>query len=76
MSFVETIRQRAAARRRRIALPETDDPRTLEAARALAAAKVVDPVLVGTPRAGIVCETIDPGAGGLADEVAAELLAL
>jgi hypothetical protein len=76
VSFVETIRQRAAARVRRIALPEADDPRTLEAAGALVAAKVVEPVLVGTPRAGMPCEVIDPRAGGLADEVAAELFGL
>lgn len=76
MSFVDTIRQRAAAQRRRIALPEADDPRTLDAARALADAGVVDPVLVGTPRPGISCEVIDPTVGGLADEVAAELFAI
>jgi phosphate acetyltransferase len=76
VSFVDTIRQRAAARRRRIALPESDDPRTIDAARALAEAKVVDPVLVGAPKAGIALETIDPTAGGLADEVAAELLVI
>ena len=76
MSFVDTIRQRAAAQRRRIALPEADDPRTIDAARALVAAKVVDPVLVGAPRAGISLETIDPTAGGLADEVASELFAI
>ena len=76
MSFVDAIRQRAAAQRRRIALPEADDPRTIDAARALAAAKVVDPVLVGAPKSGISLETIDPTAGGLADEVAAELFAI
>ena len=76
MSFVDAIRQRAAAQRRRIALPEADDRRTIDAARALAAAKVVDPVLVGAPKSGISLETIDPTAGGLADEVAAELFAI
>ena len=76
MSFVDTIRQRAADQRRRIALPEADDPRTLDAARALVEAKVVDPVLVGTPRAGSSCEVIDPAVGGLRDQVAAELLAI
>ena len=76
MSFVEVIRSRAAARRRRIALPEVDDPRTLEAARALAAAGVVDPVLVGPTTAITGCEVIDPSAGGLVDDVAAELFAI
>jgi phosphate acetyltransferase len=33
-------------------------------------------VLVGAPKAGVSLETIDPTAGGLADEVAAELFAL
>ena len=70
------IRTRAAAQRRRIALPEADDPRTLDAVRALREAKVVEPVLVGAPRAGVPCEVIDPTAGGLADEVAAELFAI
>ena len=76
MTFVDTIRSRAAAQRRRIALPEADDPRTLAAARALVEAKVVEPVLVGTPRADAPCEVIDPTRGGLADEVAAELFAI
>ena len=76
MSFVETIRRRAAVQRRRIALPEADDPRTLDAARALADAEVVDPVIIGTPRPGIPCEIIDPSVGGLVDEVAAELYAI
>ena len=76
MSFVETIRSRAASHRRRIALPEADDARTLDAARALAEARVVDQVLIGAPRAGVACETIDPAAGGLRDQVAAELLAI
>jgi phosphate acetyltransferase len=76
VSFVDTIRARAAAARRRIALPEVEDARTLDAARALGEARVVDPVLVGAPRAGVVCEVIDPDVGGLRDDVAAELLAV
>jgi phosphate acetyltransferase len=76
VSFVESIRARAAARRRRIALPETEDQRTLAAAGALAAAGVVDPVLIGRPRTPTSCEVIDPDAGGLRDEVAAELFAI
>jgi len=76
VSFVDTIRSRAAAQRRRIALPEADDPRILAAARALSEANVVEPVLVGVARADAPCEVIDPTRGGLADEVAAELLAI
>jgi len=76
VSFVDTIRSRAAAQRRRIALPEADDPRILAAARALSEANVVEPVLVGVARADAPCEVIDPTRGGLADEVAAELFAI
>jgi phosphate acetyltransferase len=76
VTFVDAIRMRAAAHRRRIALPESDDPRTLEAARALVDAGVVEPVLVGAPRPGLRCEVVDPSVGGLADEVAAELFAI
>ena len=76
MSFVESIRSRAAAHRRRIALPETEDPRTLDAARALAEAGVVDPVLIGARSAVPGCEVIDPDVGGLRDDVAAELFAI
>jgi phosphate acetyltransferase len=76
VSFVDTIRQRAVTQRRRIALPEADDPRTLDAAHALADAGVVEPVLIGAPRSGTRCEVIDPTIGGLADDVAAELFAI
>jgi phosphate acetyltransferase len=74
VSFLDSVRARAAAQRRRIALPETDDPRTLEAARALAATGVVEPVLVGRVAGAAPCEVIDPTADGLPDRVAAELL--
>ena len=76
MSFVDRLHSRAAAQRRRIALPEANDARTQEAARALAAAGVVDPVLVGPPHAGTSCEVVDPNVGGLRDEVAGELFAI
>jgi phosphate acetyltransferase len=76
VSFVDRIRQRAATQRRRIALPEADDRRTLDAAHALGRAGIVEPVLVGAPRAGIACEVIDPTVGGLTDDVAAELFAI
>jgi phosphate acetyltransferase len=36
----------------------------------------VDPVLIGRPRTPTSCEVIDPDAGGLRDEVAAELFAI
>ena len=75
MTFLESIRARAAARPRRIVFPEHDDPRVIEAVCALAKGGIVEPVLVGRPASAIdPCEAIDPAVGGLADEVAAELL--
>lgn len=77
MSFLESLRARAAARRRRIIFPESDDPRVLDAVRALATTGIVEPVLVG--RAGsapVPCEVIDPAEPGLADRIAEELLRL
>jgi phosphate acetyltransferase len=75
VSFLETVHARAAARPRRILFPESDDPRTIEAVRALAHARVVEPVLVGRPAAGDApCEVIDVEQPGLADEIAATLI--
>ena len=76
MTFLDSVHTRAAARPRRILFPESDDPRTREAVAALRARGIVEPVLVGTPRAGDPCEVIDPATGGLTDEVAAELFRL
>jgi phosphate acetyltransferase len=74
VSFFDAIRARATARPRRIVLPESDDPRTLDAANALAVARVVEPVLIGPVPASVRCEVIDPARNGLTDDVAAELL--
>ncbi|HVE78742.1 MAG TPA: phosphate acyltransferase [Gemmatimonadaceae bacterium] len=49
MTFLDDLRRRAAARRRRIVFPESGDPRTLAAARLLADENVVEPVLVLDP---------------------------
>jgi phosphate acetyltransferase len=76
VSFLDSVRARAAASPRRIALPEVQDSRTLEAARALAEAGVVQPVLIGRVSTRVPCEVIDPAADGLADRVAHELLQL
>jgi phosphate acetyltransferase len=46
-AFLDRIRARALASRRRIALPEADDDRTIAAALDLSAAGLVEPVLVG-----------------------------
>ncbi|MFN8572659.1 MAG: phosphate acetyltransferase [Gemmatimonadaceae bacterium] len=63
MSFVASIRARAAQLHRRIVLPEADDPRVLQAARQLADLSIVRPVLVGSAPAGSSAdglEWIDP----------------
>ena len=46
MSFLDGVRTRAAATRRRIVFPEADDPRTQDALRVLTDLRVVDPVLI------------------------------
>ena len=74
MTFLDSVRARASAHRRRIVLPEVDDPRTIEAARKLAEAKLVEPVLVGRVSGPAPCEVIDPAVGGLTDRVAELLL--
>ena len=72
MSFAEHVRARAAAAPRRLVFPESDDPRTLAAVRALAANGIVHPVLVAherdgaardaAQRAGIPCEVVETSA--------------
>ena len=47
--IIESIRARAALLHKRIALPETDDARTLQAARKGAGAGLAEIVLVGSP---------------------------
>ena len=76
MTFLDSVRARASAHRRRIVLPEVGDPRTIEAAKALAATGVVEPVLVGWTAGSAPCEVIDPSVGGLSDRVAQLLLEL
>jgi phosphate acetyltransferase len=46
MSFLDGVRARAAAQRRRIVFPEADDPRTQEALRVLTEMQIVEPVLM------------------------------
>ena len=68
MTFVDDLLARAAAHRRRIAFPETADPRVLAAVRTLAAERIVEPVLILDPSApashagarALGLETIDP----------------
>jgi phosphate acetyltransferase len=49
MSFLDGVRTRAAAQRRRIVFPEAQDPRTLAAVRTLAQLQIVEPVLITGP---------------------------
>lgn len=49
MNYIEKIRQLARASRRRIALPEATEPRTLKAAVLMKRDGVAEPVLVGVP---------------------------
>lgn len=51
MSFIPDLLTRAAATRRRIVFPESGDPRTLAAVRALHRDGIVEPVLVLDPAA-------------------------
>jgi len=75
VSFLESLAERAAARRRRILFPEAGDQRTLDAVRSLAREGVVEPVLLGRPATGApACEVIDPTREALVAEVATELL--
>jgi phosphate acetyltransferase len=47
--FLETLRRRAAARPRRIVLPESGDPRVIRAAASAARDRLFHPVLLGEP---------------------------
>lgn len=57
--FIERLRGRLRATRRRIVFPEGDDERVIEAARRLAAEKLIEPLLISNqPAPGL--ETIRP----------------
>lgn len=84
--FAATLRRRAAATPRRVALPEATDERVLAAAAALRELGLARPLLVGEARAvrrGLSAMGLDPGAFAVADpagdprrpEVAARLRA-
>jgi phosphate acetyltransferase len=78
MSFLADVRNRAAALRKRIVFPETRDPRTLEAVRALKAQGVVAPLLVLDPDApdthdaarALGVDAVHPATDPRADQVA------
>ena len=68
MSFLERVRHRARAVRRRIVFPESADPRTLDAVAELARDGIVEPVLILDPNdlpshaaaRAVGVETLDP----------------
>ncbi|SRR6266508_3072413 len=66
MSFIESIRRRAAALAARIAFPESSDERVLSAVRSLAELRILRPVLILDPR--------DPGSHDRAIATGAEVL--
>jgi phosphate acetyltransferase len=49
--FLQKLQERAASAKKRIVLPESSEPRTLEAAVAMRARGVAEPVLIGEPDA-------------------------
>lgn len=80
------LRARAARRRVRIVLPESDDPRVLRAVAWIRDARLAEPVLIGAPDAlaaaaaqvgvdldGVAC--VDPADPGSAEELLARYLA-
>ncbi len=84
--FSLRIRERAAARRRRIVFPEGDDERTLAAVAELARGGLVAPVVLGPPStadrlaalgiAGEAVQVLDPGSDPRLPAFAAELVTL
>ncbi len=83
MSFLAGVQARATAVRKRIVFPETADPRTLDAVRALAGQRVVVPLLVLDPDApashaavrAVGGEVLDPARDPRADQIAQLLYA-
>jgi phosphate acetyltransferase len=61
VGFVDAVRDRASRTPRRIVFPESGDPRVLEAARRLAAGRIVRPVLVRDAARPIASSDVPPG---------------
>jgi phosphate acetyltransferase len=66
VSFLDRIRARASATRRRLVFPEASDPRILEAVLRLSREAIVEPVLLGS-EAALRPLGIDPGAVAIVD---------
>jgi len=83
-AFVDRVRARAAALGRRIAFPESGDPRTLDAVRRLKGAGIVEPVLVLDPSApashaaarAVGVECVDPATDPRSADLAAHLFSV
>jgi phosphate acetyltransferase len=73
-SFLDGVRARAVATKRRIVFPESDDPRVLEAAEQLDALGICDPILVDAG-AGALQIAADMVAAGVADGMVAGAVA-
>jgi phosphate acetyltransferase len=81
-TFLESVRQRAAARPKRIAMAESWDPRTLEAAQTLRTHAIAQPVLILDPRREEThhaardtgAEVLDPATDPRREAIASELL--
>jgi phosphate acetyltransferase len=82
VSFLERVRERAAATGARIAFPESADPRTVAAVQALAEERIVTPLVVLDPASpashaaarAAGAETVDPAADPRRERIAALLL--
>lgn len=83
MSFIDAVRARATASRRRIVFPEAGDPRTIAAVRTLMDRRIVEPVLITGPAMSpderravrdLAVETHDVTDGAVADATLTALL--
>jgi phosphate acetyltransferase len=83
VTFLDEVRARAGASRRRLVFPESADPRTIAAVAELQRLRTVEPVLVLDPAApaphaaaaGAGVPVVDPDSDPRAERVVAELLA-
>jgi phosphate acetyltransferase len=83
VTFLEELRTRASASRRRLVFPESGDPRTLAGVTELARLRTVEPLLVLDPAApethaaaaATGVPVVDPAADARTDGVAQDLLA-
>jgi phosphate acetyltransferase len=81
VTFLETVRARAAASRRRLVFPESADERTLAAVAEIAHLGIAQPILILDPLApathdaasSLRVETVNPASDPRAERIAAEL---